>query len=731
MPIIATVGRRAMRMRILLAVMYCILSVLGLTMVVPFMITVTASFSNELDYDRFRPVPKCLYSQTDRFVKGLVGFFNKYPQWSVQMSSHFPGMPEHWASWRELGRDKQGIDRFAAPYLNASPETMARWRKMAADYSEFVDRYPVDDLLVPVSNIDASTFLEDYYTAQWVKLNPSEDVRFNGSRKTEGALGLLNETWGGAQVNFFSIDFEESDDKLPYWQQSWSPPVNSRKYKDFELLKELYRHHYFTPGVPDKWTEFLKERKWTGGGPTDILSLCLGSASPELGKLWTEFKATRVPASPAVPFSMRTQWLSFLKGDDARRILKLDDRESFTVETYNRIAGDSRKSLSDIPFPLPLTASTALVGLWDEFVRSRYPIRLTTVETSPENVKLYQDFLQSRFKNIQYVNKILGTDKKAWDEFTLTSTAPVGKEQEKLKSVWFDFVKSLPVAKRTLHSSEKAFQEFLLAKYGSIGKINEAYGWNLGMMEEAFPPFSAAYAATYLDNQWPMTLKPFYSNYLFILSYLLKQGRAIFVTVMLIAIAILITLTVNPMCAYALSRFSLPGKDKVLLYLLATMAFPAMISAIPAYLLMRDLGLLNTFLALVLPGAANGMAIFILKGFFDSLPQELYEAAVIDGAKEWQIFMIITLPMMKPILAINALAAFMAAYNGWEWALIICQDQKMWTVSVWMYQANQIWSLNYPWIVTAGFVVVSIPTLLVFLFCQKIILQGIVIPQMK
>ena len=87
--------------------------------------------------------------------------------------------------------------------------------------------------------------------------------------------------------------------------------------------------------------------------------------------------------------------------------------------------------------------------------------------------------------------------------------------------------------------------------------------------------------------------------------------------------------------------------------------------------------------------------------------------------------------MMKPILAINALAAFMGAYNGWEWALIICQDQKMWTVSVWMYQANQLWSVNYPWVVTAGFVVVSIPTLLVFLFCQKIILEGIVIPQMK
>jgi ABC-type glycerol-3-phosphate transport system permease component len=121
----------------------------------------------------------------------------------------------------------------------------------------------------------------------------------------------------------------------------------------------------------------------------------------------------------------------------------------------------------------------------------------------------------------------------------------------------------------------------------------------------------------------------------------------------------------------------------------------------------------------------------MLKGFFDSLPPELYEAATIDGAKEYQIFLIITLPLMKPILAINALTAFIAAYSGWEWALIICQKQDMWTLSVWMYQANQMWAMNYPWIVAAGFVVISIPTLLVFMFCQGIILRGIILPQMK
>jgi multiple sugar transport system permease protein len=249
-------------------------------------------------------------------------------------------------------------------------------------------------------------------------------------------------------------------------------------------------------------------------------------------------------------------------------------------------------------------------------------------------------------------------------------------------------------------------------------------------LEEAFPPFAEAYALTFMNNEWSFFFEPFITNYNVIFKYLVHRGRAIPVTLLLVSLAILCTLTINPMAAYALSRFNLRGKDKVLLIMLATMAFPPMVSAIPAYLLMRDLGLLNTFFALVLPGAANGMAIFILKGFFDSLPRELYEAATIDGAREWQIFTIITLPMVKPILAINSLTAFMAAYTGWMWALIICQNQKMWTIMVWIYQANQWW-VEYPWIVTAGFVIASIPTLLVFLFCQKIILRGIIIPSMK
>ena len=220
------------------------------------------------------------------------------------------------------------------------------------------------------------------------------------------------------------------------------------------------------------------------------------------------------------------------------------------------------------------------------------------------------------------------------------------------------------------------------------------------------------------------------ANYKLVGEYLFVRGRAFANTLLLVVLSVLASLTVNPLAAYALSRFRLKSTERVILFMLATMAFPAAVTAIPGFLLIRSLGLLNTFAALVLPGVASGMSIFILKGFFDALPRELYEAAAIDGAGEWTVFRRITLPMTTPILAVNALNSFIHAYSSWEWAFLVCQKESHWTLAVWMYQMSQTFA-HQPWCVMAGFVLVSLPTAVVFLLCQRVILRGIVLPSMK
>jgi multiple sugar transport system permease protein len=218
-------------------------------------------------------------------------------------------------------------------------------------------------------------------------------------------------------------------------------------------------------------------------------------------------------------------------------------------------------------------------------------------------------------------------------------------------------------------------------------------------------------------------------NDLLTLNYLLLHGRGVWNTIIYCVAAVLTALIVNPLCAYALSRFKLPFGQSVLLFLLATMAFPSEVSMIPNFLLLKQFNLLNTFWALILPGAASGYSIFLLKGFFDSLPRELYEAGMIDGASELTLFRRITLPLSKPIFAVIALSAFTAAYGNFLFAMILCQAQSHWTIMVWVYEFQALGAPQY--VMMAALVLASLPMLIVFLFAQGTIMRGVILPSYK
>jgi len=217
-------------------------------------------------------------------------------------------------------------------------------------------------------------------------------------------------------------------------------------------------------------------------------------------------------------------------------------------------------------------------------------------------------------------------------------------------------------------------------------------------------------------------------NYLTVIDEVLVHGRAIMNTFILVVLTMGGALLVNPLAAYALSRFKLRKTYHILLFFLATIAFPAEVTMIPVFLQLKELNMLNTFFALVVPGLVSGFSIFLLKGFFDSLPKELYEAAEIDGASEWTMFWQITMTLSKPILAVIALGAFVSAYGAFFYALILAPKQEMWTVMVYIYQLRQ--SVDAP-VVYASLILTAIPNILVFVFCQNIILRGIVVPSEK
>jgi multiple sugar transport system permease protein len=214
-------------------------------------------------------------------------------------------------------------------------------------------------------------------------------------------------------------------------------------------------------------------------------------------------------------------------------------------------------------------------------------------------------------------------------------------------------------------------------------------------------------------------------NYRYVLDYIAINGRALINTFIFCALAVLLQLTVNPLAAYALARFPMKATARVLVFLLATMAFPAEVAMIPSFLLLKNLGLLNTFAALVLPTAANGYMIFLLKGFFESLPREVFESGQLDGASEWRMMLRLAFPLSRPVMGYLGLLAFMGAYSAFLFAFLVAQDRDVWTLMVFIYQLQQIAPKS---VMMAAVTLAAIPTVLVFLAAQRVIMRGIVLP---
>ena len=308
---------------------------------------------------------------------------------------------------------------------------------------------------------------------------------------------------------------------------------------------------------------------------------------------------------------------------------------------------------------------------------------------------------------------------------------PKKPRNPKLAEQWVKFVSEICPKNLLVLDVEKAepeWHKFIGTRYATVEELNEKYAYVPKSFEKINMPTAEVDYYGFLESKSHTFWEFIKRNYAVVIEMMVYNGSAIVNTIIYCTLAVVSALIVNPMAAYALSRYKPPSQYKLLLFLMLTMAFPPMVLGIPNFLLLRSLGFLNTFAALVLPGVANGYQIFLLKGFFDALPRELYESAQLDGASEWTMFWNITMATSKPILAVIGLRAFQMAYANFMLAFIVCQNPKMWTIMVHIYQLQQ---RSAPGVVFASIVVAAIPTLLVFIFCQNIILRGIVVPTEK
>ncbi|MFJ6016806.1 carbohydrate ABC transporter permease [Streptomyces sp. NPDC092952] len=195
----------------------------------------------------------------------------------------------------------------------------------------------------------------------------------------------------------------------------------------------------------------------------------------------------------------------------------------------------------------------------------------------------------------------------------------------------------------------------------------------------------------------------------------------------------LFALAVDVFAAYALSKLRPVFGNVILAGMLATLMIPPIVVMIPAYITVTDVPLLgwhllNTPWAIWFPVAANGFNVFLLKRFFDSIPNELLEAAEIDGVPPWRVLVSIILPISRPILGVVSIFTVVAVFKDFVWPLLVLPDSEKMTISVGLSQTAGAVTQNQ---IMAGLVIASVPMIIVFFFFQRSIMAGLTAGSLK
>ena len=193
--------------------------------------------------------------------------------------------------------------------------------------------------------------------------------------------------------------------------------------------------------------------------------------------------------------------------------------------------------------------------------------------------------------------------------------------------------------------------------------------------------------------------------------------------------AIILQFVISGMAAYGLSRILTRRWSRIwTIFFLVTIMVPGITTLIPTFALVGSMGLNNTLLAVILPGIPGAFSIYLFKGFFDALPGELFDAARIDGASEFQTFTRVAIPMSKNVFAVIGLVTFLGSWNDFFWPFLVLQRPNVWTFPIAIYMAaGGSGTANSAYAVAmASAVIAAVPTVLVFAIFSRSIQQGLV-----
>lgn len=775
MAIIGKVERKSWKVRLLNISIHILLLLGAVTMIYPLLIMISGSIKSNVDFFSFSLFPEYIYDQSLLFKKYLHTKFNNnstrifhlfrlpvgslinmpdpenlsrersndFKQFLNQMRQHHP----HY--WRAIGM---------AYEVGVIPLTLREYR------SWLIHKFGAGKEGLEALN---AAYKTDFVS--WDSVSLPDENFYTRRTETNYSTPLLKDLleFKNTQITGFNT----------FWTDIDAPFINSLRLPSGNQLEKLNRHfgtNYNT------WSEITLPTRCPEGNPAFIrrwreyvcerVNLIFISIRPEAQPLWHQFlrkkynndvaSFNRVHETSYAAFDqialpktvpqfgqLRTDWSDFVLEGTPLNYIELttlvDEYRKWLQKRYRSV--DEINQKFDLGFhsfeEIKLTETQGRGNLnrsrdWLEFISTLNP---EDTGLSRNYINQYRRFIINHFNSrgrIDYKALSLAFKQEITSPYeipfysTFPSSPEVGSTVKDLYQKFILQPENAPGRTLTVtpgHS--RAWVKFLKKKYkNDIQLLNRSWSLIYSDWNRIAPPFAEYEWFNALDNRKLLIKEYLKRNYIMVFDTILTNGFAARNTLIYCALAVLASLLVNPLCAYGLSRFKMPPAYKILLFLMLPMAFPAMVLGIPRFLLIKNLGLLNTFAALILPSMANGYMIFLLKGFFDSLPHELFESAELDGASEWTIFWHIAMGLSTPILSVLALNTFTAAYGNFMMAFLLCQDQSMWTMMVYLYQLQQNSSQAVGF---AALIIAAIPTLLVFIFCQNIIIKGIVVPSEK
>ena len=210
----------------------------------------------------------------------------------------------------------------------------------------------------------------------------------------------------------------------------------------------------------------------------------------------------------------------------------------------------------------------------------------------------------------------------------------------------------------------------------------------------------------------------------------LNLGRQFANSLLVAAASTLISLIVNSMAGYAFAKLRFGGRERVFQVLLAALVIPGQVGMLPLFLMLKGMGLVNTYVGVIVPFMAGVFGIFMIRQYALSIPDDLLDAARVDGAGEMRIFWTIVLPVIRPILVTLAVFVFLSAWNDFMWPLIVLSDEAKYTLPVALASLSGE-HVQDTELMMAGSVLTVLPVVVLFISLQRAYIRGVMMGSVK